>query len=613
MRVLRLFVAALMTFLVPLTALAAPVRFDVKVTPSPFKASEFADVTVKALDENGNVDATYNGDIWIEVEGFDYTDPDIALPGNGIAFFEAADQGVKIFSKGLTIKKGGQYTLTVADVYDTNLKGSVKFDVLGTTPNAQTAGITVTSPLSGSTETKDSISVVGTTTFPTTPVTVLLDGVSIEEGVTDAQGAFTVYIQGISPGPHTLTVNALDLEDKVVGTSGPIPFTYQGESGLFMGLDIEPSKEAMIGEKLTFTIHTAPTVTSAMLIFNGGEEVPAQKVETGLFRKQMSFDQAAILPIDITLGVGATPTSFKNVDAITIKDEVRKILTVDYTADPTKNKVDMTWTYAGKVDYFKIKYGTNKDTMRLSLTTSEPKWALILADAKATYYAQVFPVDENGAVNGEPSVIVEIPPMQGVDSNPICGNNKIETGEACDDGNTINNDGCSFSCMVEVVLPAICGNRIVESGEACDDGNVINNDGCSSMCTLEQLAPEKPTCYPETIELRVKKMADKYYLVWDPVEHAASYIVYRADQSVSSTSQMSVVATTKETMFEYPFDKMSKVDKWAWYAVEAVCENNDQKQVGDMQKVKVGPEKTLLLVLAFSLLAVIGVRKFRNA
>jgi cysteine-rich repeat protein len=613
MRVLRLFIAAVMTFMVPLSVLAAPVRFDVKVTPSPFKASEFADVTVKALDENGNVDATYNGDIWIEVEGFDYTDPDIVLPGNGIAFFEAADQGIKIFSKGLTIKKWGQFTLTVADVYDTTLKGSVKFEVLGSSPSAQTAGITVNSPASGSTETQDSINVVGTTTFPTTPITILLDGTSIEEGVTDAKGAFTVYLKGVSPGKHTLTVNALDLEDKVVGTSGPIPFTYEAQGSLFMWLDIEPTKEVMIGEKLTFTVHTAPSVTSAMLVFNGGEEVPTQKIEAGLFRKQMSFDQAGTLPIDVHLSVGATPTTYENVDAITITDELRKILTVDYTTDTSKNKVDMTWTYAGKIDYFKIKYGTNKDTMRLSLTTSEAKWSLILADAKAMYYAQVFPVDENGAVNGEPSAIIEIPPMQGVDANPICGNTKIETGEACDDGNTINGDGCSFSCMVEVVLPAICGNRIVESGEACDDGNVINNDGCSSTCALEQLAPEKPTCYPETIELTAKKMGDKYYLVWDPVEHADSYIVYRADQSVSSTSQMSIVATTKETMFEYPFDKMSKVDKWARYAVEAVCENNDQKQVGDMQKVKVGPEKTILLVLAFALLAVVGVRSWKNA
>ena len=77
--------------------------------------------------------------------------------------------------------------MCIRDSYDTTLKGSVKFDVLGTSPSAQTAGITVNSPSSGSTETQDSINVVGTTTFPTTPISILLDGTSIEEGVTDAK------------------------------------------------------------------------------------------------------------------------------------------------------------------------------------------------------------------------------------------------------------------------------------------------------------------------------------------------------------------------------------------------------------------------------------------
>ena len=30
-----------------------------------------------------------------------------------------------------------------------------------------------------------------------------------------------------------------------------------------------------------------------------------------------------------------------------------------------------------------------------------------------------------------------------------------------------------------------CGNGIVEPGEQCDDGNTLNFDGCSSTCRLE--------------------------------------------------------------------------------------------------------------------------------
>ena len=32
---------------------------------------------------------------------------------------------------------------------------------------------------------------------------------------------------------------------------------------------------------------------------------------------------------------------------------------------------------------------------------------------------------------------------------------------------------------------SICGNSIVETGESCDDGNTVSGDGCSSSCTTE--------------------------------------------------------------------------------------------------------------------------------
>ncbi|WP_445453726.1 DUF4215 domain-containing protein [Flavobacterium sp. 25HG05S-40] len=68
-------------------------------------------------------------------------------------------------------------------------------------------------------------------------------------------------------------------------------------------------------------------------------------------------------------------------------------------------------------------------------------------------------------------------------SNAICGNGILESGEACDDGNVANNDGCESDCTVTPVI-SICGNGILESGEACDDGNIANNDGCESDCTV---------------------------------------------------------------------------------------------------------------------------------
>lgn len=39
------------------------------------------------------------------------------------------------------------------------------------------------------------------------------------------------------------------------------------------------------------------------------------------------------------------------------------------------------------------------------------------------------------------------------------------TEETCDDGNTVNGDGCSATCVVE-----FCGNGFVDGGEVCDPG-----------------------------------------------------------------------------------------------------------------------------------------------
>ena len=135
------------------------------------------------------------------------------------------------------------------------------------------------------------------------------------------------------------------------------------------------------------------------------------------------------------------------------------------------------------------------------------------------------------------------------DSAPVCGNGVVEDGETCDDGNTIDGDGCSKNCQTEssdkpddpfvahvtpnpgpetacndgaheagevcdpiysyamngdtkdirrcivtdegkCVLESIegknnCGNGILDEGEECDDGNWAKGDGCSDKCKLE--------------------------------------------------------------------------------------------------------------------------------
>jgi cysteine-rich repeat protein len=65
---------------------------------------------------------------------------------------------------------------------------------------------------------------------------------------------------------------------------------------------------------------------------------------------------------------------------------------------------------------------------------------------------------------------------------PDCGDAVIDSGEACDDGNNIQSDGCHLCTIITFKL---CGNGALNSGEECDDGNVSNGDGCSNGCKVE--------------------------------------------------------------------------------------------------------------------------------
>ena len=60
---------------------------------------------------------------------------------------------------------------------------------------------------------------------------------------------------------------------------------------------------------------------------------------------------------------------------------------------------------------------------------------------------------------------------------PVCGNGRVEDGEACDDGNDDNTDGCTNECEL-----ARCGDGFVQAGEQCDDGNDDPTDGCLNDC-----------------------------------------------------------------------------------------------------------------------------------
>lgn len=115
--------------------------------------------------------------------------------------------------------------------------------------------------------------------------------------------------------------------------------------------------------------------------------------------------------------------------------------------------------------------------------------------------AQGAPVaDAGGTQSGSPDS--GTPPVDG----PACGNAILEAGESCEpalmpdnlacsevdpryeEGNLTCTDACRLS-LEDCVLSGVCGNNIVDPGEGCDDGNTEDGDGCSANCFQEDPPP----------------------------------------------------------------------------------------------------------------------------
>lgn len=79
-----------------------------------------------------------------------------------------------------------------------------------------------------------------------------------------------------------------------------------------------------------------------------------------------------------------------------------------------------------------------------------------------------------------PAAVAASPESEASSSAPYvarCGNAQKDPGEQCDDGNSLDTDGCTITCK----LPR-CGDGSIQRGETCDDGNAVNDDACSNKC-----------------------------------------------------------------------------------------------------------------------------------
>ncbi len=134
-----------------------------------------------------------------------------------------------------------------------------------------------------------------------------------------------------------------------------------------------------------------------------------------------------------------------------------------------------------------------------------------------------------------------------------------------------------------------------------DDENAVGTPSAVKEIDPSSLQAQV-TCLVDGIILRTEEIDDTYYFLWDAVENAEKYLIYRSDRMTSIISEMQKVAETTQTRFAYPFNADALNEEFAFYAVVAVCANGKEILIDEVKEVQVWPYDTLLIAIIASVL-----------
>ncbi len=552
----RLLASSLMITFFGVTFAVSPDAFQIEVSPSSFAVNQAVDFTIKAI-KNKQVMKNYTGMVFMSVDGIAKDSAsklkltDATISNGGILEMGLVDQWVKKYTKGLLITKPGNFTVSVADFTQDTISWSTTV-MVSSDFKTEVRNIQILSPSAWSEENQSTINVMATAdTLPNARVQILLNDALAKETTTDANGLINDTISGLKVGTNVLQIKALSVTNEQVGSSEKLVFTYQGQSdNLLKSFTATPNQNLKVWNKVRFELTTEDNVSSAKLIFPDNKEYPLDKEKDGLFSKELMLTQTGSL--DVASELSAGPTLSKKYD---------KMLTLE-VADNTQIwevKIQALITLAGAIQLdwkvigwsspaYAIQYGLTKDDLAGTAITKETTATLSGFTYGKDYFFKIQPLNIQNIADGLPSDVLEF-------TMPIA----------------------SWTGPNQTALSA--------SG---------------LEMTPDHPTAALPTCVVKNIKVSTQKIGNKYYLVRNKIENATKYLVYKSD--FADNSDKSFLGETELTRFEYPFDKTSKEDVYAYYTVEALCADGNKAVLTEAQKVKVGPVEDMMLILTLTML-----------
>lgn len=389
-----------------------PSAFVIQIEPSSFDVNVPVDMTIKAVNSNGDLIKDYEGDVFIDVESSVGTlsTNDYVVPSENLYTFVPQDQWLKTFSKWLIIKKSGTFTVIASDISDDSIKGEKTVLVGSSKDSISTKKVIINTPIKDSVEKTEVLEVVWwSSDLPNSPLELYLNNQLVYQWITSSIWWFTAYVTGLVKWSNDLQAKILDINNIILGESDIISFVYSPfTDGTFNSIQVLPGNTIKAGTKVTFRISTSDTVTSATIKLSNWRSAPMDLISAGVFSKEILIDTEGKIDVSLDLLVAWQKQEYTNISKL-IVEKGTKIGKVRIFWDSVyKNKLTLTWEVEGtEPAKYNVTFGTQENNLNESAIVTKKEIILEDLTIGQTYYFKIIPLDSNWETLGAASDIVQ--------------------------------------------------------------------------------------------------------------------------------------------------------------------------------------------------------------
>lgn len=385
--------------------------FEVILGKQTAKVGEALDLTINAVDKNGEIITDYLWDILVFSESDNAASFPNDLKENSYKF-TAANEGSVKFENAVKFSKAGKQDLYVYDLKNENILGIGQVDITKADV-ASNIDIEILSPENGVTLWKNNIKVSGSTK-KNHQVKIILNGNQELKTTSNSDGVFEKELENMQQWENTLKAQVLNADDEVIGESKVVSLKINSSAPEFKRINITPTGEVEAESEIEIEVISNAGLSEVKVIIND-IITSLTEAKNGIYKgKTNAPSEAGEYPVDVVLkNEFAIETNEKAVETLKVspkpelnaggEEEPKKVVeeikkpemnstpeTVDLSiknikVTELKTKSILTWDAVKAAESYNIYKKIDENKIELIENITDPKYEIEITGDEIRY------------------------------------------------------------------------------------------------------------------------------------------------------------------------------------------------------------------------------------